>query len=352
MVVGHVLTPAGERAKGAKRTLILMLALLLVLAGGARCASAASSSGGGSGDGGVPEAATANNPGAGGGGMVIAAAGDIACPSCKQGRTADLLAGLLASEGLVAILPLGDNAYPDGALADYRASYAPSWGQPSLLAITHPVPGNHDYATGGKDGAGYFDFFDGAGNAAGVAGARDQGFYSYDLGNWHIIALNSSNSCDPVACGPGSSQLAWLEADLAGSHASCTLAYLHHPRFQQGTVRGDTPAIAPLWDALYDAGADVVVSAHEHNYQQFAPMDKDGALDRARGLRSFVVGTGGTTDYYDSFDTTRHADAFETRAASVTGVLELTLRDGGYDWRFITVDGVVPPGASGSGTCH
>jgi hypothetical protein len=288
---------------------------------------------------------------AGGPTVVIAAAGDIACPSCDQLQTANVLDGMLALEDLAAVLAVGDNAYPRGVLSDYVTEYGPSWGQPPLLAITHPVPGNHEYTQGDGKAGGYFDYFDGVGAADGRAGQRGKGYYSFNVGTWHIVALNSSNACSPVHCEMGSDQQQWLAADLAANPAPCTLAYWHHPRFQQGTVHGDLPAIAPLWNTLYDAGADLVIEAHEHNYQQLAPLDKDGNLDPARGIRSFVVGTGGSEGFYTSFGAA-HADAVETRVVKTNGVLELTLRPGGYDFRFVTVTGQVPSGASGSGACH
>jgi hypothetical protein len=154
-----------------------------------------------------------------------------------------------------------------------------------------------------------------------------------------------------VPCDAASPQHAWLVADLAAHPNACTLAYFHHPRFQDGAMYGDVKAVAPLWDALYDAGADVVLNGHEHNYQQLGPMDKTGAPDPARGMRVFVVGTGGAVDFYGQF-TGVHAASVETHVVNTNGVLELALRPDGYDWRFVAVDGSVPAGASGSGRCH
>src|SRR5262249_23436442 len=187
----------------------------------------------------------------------------------------------------------GDQAYPQGALGDYQSWYAPSWGQPPLLAITHPVLGGHDYLAPPGDGSGYFDYFYGPGVATGSFGARGEGYHSFDVGAWPLVALNTSIGCGRVACGAGSAQESWLRADLAAHPTACTLAYYHEARFQQGATHGDARGVAPLWAALVEGGADVVLSGHEHNYQQLAPMDADGRPDQAHGVREFVVGTGG-----------------------------------------------------------
>ena len=144
-------------------------------------------------------------------GHVIVAAGDIACAGCKHRETAALIGALSRAQRLAAILPLGDEAYPRGALSDFMANYAPSWGTPELLALTHPVPGNHEYAR--SNGDGYFDYFNGVGQATGIAGARGQGYYSFDIGSWHLIALNSNDACHAVSCDAGSPQQTWLAAD-------------------------------------------------------------------------------------------------------------------------------------------
>jgi acid phosphatase type 7 len=279
---------------------------------------------------------------------VIAAAGDIACDGCKHQETAALLTRLLGERGLAAILPLGDEAYPRGGLADFQSYYTTSWGAPALLAITHPVPGNHEYAE--SPGDGYFDYFNGAQASTGVAGDRSRGYYSFDVGSWHLVALNSNDACHDVACDVGSPQQQWLAADLAAHPTRCALAFWHHPRFQGGTEDGETEAVGPLWDTFHDAGGDVVLTAHEHNYQQLAPLNKAGTVDPANGIRSFVVGTGGAG--LASRFGAPHEAAIETRVVDSRGVLELTLMDGRYEWRFVTTEGTVPPGASGSATCR
>jgi hypothetical protein len=286
--------------------------------------------------------------GAGDDGVAIAAAGDIACARCAQGATADLLDQLLAAQRLGAVLPLGDEAYASGLLSEFESFYGPSWGRPELLSVTHPIPGNHEYADGMA--AGYFDFFDGAGQTSGIAGPRGEGYYSFDLGGWHFIALNTSDGCRWVSCAAGSPQHQWLLADLAAHPASCTLAFFHEPRFQAGTISGEASAAAPLWDALFDAGADVVLNGHEHGYQQLAPLDKAGQIDGDHGIRSFVVGTGGG-DFDDSFGGPQ-AGALEAKIVGVHGVLQLTLRAAAYDWQFIPVGGGPVAAASGTAACH
>jgi hypothetical protein len=276
---------------------------------------------------------------------LIAAAGDIACSPtdpgynggagtaerCRQRATSDLLVG----GGFDAVLPLGDNQYWEGALADYLVSFAPSWGR--LGPLLRPVPGNHEYET--SDAAGYFDYF-----GAGV-GERGRGWYSYDVGSWHLVALNSN--CGAVGgCGPGSPQVQWLEDDLAAHPRACTLAYWHHPRFSSG-VHGDDSTFDAFWQTLYRFGADVVLVGHDHDYERFAPQDPSGNTDRDFGIREFVAGTGGIEQR--PFAATRRNS--EVRDDSGFGVLSLRLRPGGYDWQFLPAAGSTLAD-SGSGICH
>lgn len=259
---------------------------------------------------------------------IVAAAGDIACaPSdpnfnhgfgipgaCRQQATADLVASISPA----AVLPLGDNQYETGLLEDFQQAFALSWGR--FGDLLRPVPGNHEYLSAG--GAGYYAYF---GARAGDAG---RGYYSYDIGTWHVVALNSN--CDDVGCAAGSPQEQWLRADLAAHPARCTLAYMHHPRFSSGE-HGNLDPLQPLWQALYDAHAEVVLAGHDHDYERFALQRPDGAADPGRGLRSFVVGTGGRHHR----DFTSVAANSEVRNTGAFGVLALTLRNGGYDWRFV-----------------
>ncbi|HEX3326209.1 MAG TPA: metallophosphoesterase [Actinomycetota bacterium] len=257
---------------------------------------------------------------------VIVAAGDIAClpgdmtAPCQDQQTAALLTGADR------VLPLGDNQYDAGALSDYLARYDLSWGQ--YKSNTAPVPGNHEYRTVGA--AGYFDYFDGVDAPTGPAGDRDKGYYSYDIGTWHLIALNAN--CGPNGviggCTELSPQMTWLASDLANNPATCTLAYWHQPRFS--SMHTDTP-MGAAWRLLYDNGADVVLNGHQHNYERFAPMAPDGSLDKASGIREFIVGTGGSSlsPYPQTYPTSKVEDA------SSFGVLKITLYPQKYDWEFV-----------------
>jgi hypothetical protein len=270
---------------------------------------------------------------------VIAAAGDIACDPASGGFNAGLgtagacrqlyTSNILVQGGYEAVLPLGDSQYEDGLLADFLLSYDLSWGR--VKAITRPVPGNHEYHTGSA--AGYFDYFNGIGSGTGPAGDRNRGYYSYDIGNWHLVALNSN--CGAIGgCGATSPQGQWLRDDLAASSASCTLAYWHHPLFSSGEYSPGISSTRPLFQALYDSGADVVLNGHDHNYERFAPQDANGAFD-PRGIRQFIVGTGGNSNYAQG---TPLANS-EVRNSTSFGVLELTLGADSYDWRFVPAAG-------------
>ena len=262
---------------------------------------------------------------------VLLAAGDIAtCDGGGDEATAQLLDRLA---GTVAVL--GDGAYPNGTAADYAACYDPTWGRHK--ARTRPAPGNHDYDTAGA--AGYFGYFGAA------AGDPATGYYAYDLGAWHVVVLNSN--CAAVdGCGIGSPQERWLRDDLADHPATCTLAYWHHPRFSSGE-HGDTNATAPLWQALYEADADLVLTGHDHDYERFAPQDPAGRTDPARGIVQFVVGTGGKD--LRGFGAPRPTSV--ARNHETFGVLALTLYPTGYDWAFLPVAGQAYRDA-GSRSCH
>jgi Calcineurin-like phosphoesterase len=271
-------------------------------------------------------------------GEVIVAAGDIAdCGKEGDEATARLVEGV---DGAT-VLTLGDNAYEDGTAAEFRECYDPSWGQ--FKERTNPTPGNHDYETDGASG--YFDYFGKA------AGDPQKGYYSYDLGSWHIVSLNSNCGEGEVRCGPGSAQRQWLEEDLAANadEGQCTLAYMHHPRFSSGVKHGSTPKMEPLWEALYEGGADVVLSGHEHNYERFAPQDPYGKADPQRGIRQFVVGTGGGASHYPILDPLATS---EVQNDKTYGVLRLALRPKSYEWRFVSVEGAQGFTDSGSTRCH
>jgi hypothetical protein len=263
---------------------------------------------------------------------VVLAAGDIAaCESSGDEATAEVL----ESRPSAAVVTLGDNVYDNGTAIEFARCYDPSWGR--AKARTRPAPGNHDYGTEGA--AAYFRYF---GAAAGEPG---KGYYSYDLGGWHVVALNSN--CSVVSCAEGSAQERWLRSDLVAHPVACTLAYWHHPRFSSGSVHGSNDAVAPLWRALFDAGADVVLSGHEHHYERLAPLGPSGRPDRRRGIRSFVVGTGGRSHYGFGFA----IPGSQVRHSGTFGVLELTLRADGYSWEFLPEAGESFTD-SGSDRCH
>jgi acid phosphatase type 7 len=276
---------------------------------------------------------------------IIAAAGDIACApneippagsafvdkKCRMQDTATLL----QSEPFSAVLALGDLQYQKGELENFQASYDRTWGK--VKAITRPAPGNHEYYTPGATG--YYSYF------GAIAGNPNQGYYSFNLGEWHMIALNSN--CDAIGgCGAGSPQEKWLKADLTASPAQCTLAYWHHPRFSSG-LHSNNASTDALWRALYEAKADVILTGHDHNYERFAPQTPDAKSDSNRGIRQFVVGTGGMS-LRELRTVQPHSKARNTQAY---GILKLTLKPKSYDWQFIPIPGQTFTD-SGSGTCN
>jgi acid phosphatase type 7 len=264
--------------------------------------------------------------------FVLVGAGDIAsCSSAGDEATARILDGVAGT-----VFTAGDNAYDSGSAANYANCYQPSWGR--HRARTRPVPGNHEYQT--PRAAGYFGYFGAA------AGDPTRGYYSYDLGAWHVVVVNSN--CGEVGgCAAGSAQERWLRQDLAASGQSCTVAIWHHPLFTSGANHGPATAMRPIFRALYDNGAEVVLTGHNHQYERFAPQNPDGGLDNARGVRAFVVGTGGNGHY--GFGTIRPNS--QVRNSNTYGVLKLTLRAGGYDWQFLPQTGKSFTD-TGSATCH
>ena len=263
---------------------------------------------------------------------VITAAGDIADPAASSAvrATADLIQSIDPSVALT----LGDNQYPSGLLSDYLSGYDPTWG--SFLSRTSPAPGNHEYNSS-STAAGYFEYF----------GSRaPDAYYSYEVGAWHLISLNSN--CSHVGgCGPGSPQHKWLKGDLAAHPTTCTLAYWHHPRWSSGTKHGGTAATSELWTLLYEAGAELVLSGHEHNYERFAPQDPIGRLDEANGVVQIVAGTGGKSHY--PFGAPKPNSV--ARSSTAFGVLKLTLHSRGYDFAFRPIPGDTFTD-SGSEKCH
>ncbi|MGN6372634.1 MAG: metallophosphoesterase family protein [Solirubrobacteraceae bacterium] len=284
------------------------------------------------------EAAAASDP-------VLAAAGDIACPAgdkvnaCKQAETAQLI----ESEHPGALAPLGDNQYEHGALSEFdsKGAYAETWGR--FNSIVHPVPGNHEYDTPGA--AGYFDYFGSTIAGTGASG----GYYSYNLGAWHIVALNSNCSdigCEDTEAGAvTSAELSWLRADLASHSDQCVLAYWHHPAFTSSTSVPNSAGVVPLWNLLYEAHADVVLNGHDHKYERFAQQDPSQKATSA-GIREFVAGTGGES----LFPAGASVPNLEALDAEHFGVLFLTLHAYSYEWAFRATNGAVLD--SGSTACH
>ena len=263
---------------------------------------------------------------------ILVGAGDIA--DCKD------LSGAEATAKLVELIPgtvmvPGDLAYPDGSKENFEC-YEKTWGR--VKSRTRPSPGNHEFHASGATP--YFEYFGAA------AGDPKTGYYSYELGTWHIIVLNSECT-DVGGCDSGSPQEKWLRADLAAHPVACTLAYWHKPLFSSGGAHGNDPELRPIWQALYEGNADVVVNGHDHDYERFAPQDPDGKADAKRGIREFVAGTGGKN--LRPFGTTKPNS--EVRDTTAFGVLKLTLRPNAYDWQFIPIAGKSFTD-SGSGTCH
>jgi len=264
--------------------------------------------------------------------VVLVGAGDIA--DCKDLTGAEATAKLL-DQLAGTVMAVGDLAYPDGSKENF-ACYDKTWGR--AKSRTRPAPGNHEFHAAGASP--YFDYF------GATAGDPKTGYYSYELGAWHIIVLNSE--CKDVGgCEPGSPQERWLRSDLAAHPAACKLAYWHKPLFSSGGAHGNDLTVKPLFQALYDAHADVVVGGHDHDYERFAPQNPDGAADPANGIREFVVGTGGKN--HRPFRESKLNS--EVRDATAFGVLKLTLKPKSYDWQFIPEAGKIFTD-SGTGACH
>jgi len=242
---------------------------------------------------------------------VFVGAGDIAaCGSDGAEMTARLLDQIQGT-----VFTLGDNAYESGTAKQFRDCYDPTWGRHK--ARTRPSPGNHDYVTPGA--AAYYDYFGES------AGPDRHGYYSFELGAWHIVSLNSE-----IDAGPESAQAQWLAADLAAHPAACTLAYWHKPIFSSGSVHGNDRHMRPIWNILAHAGADVVLNGHDHIYERFAPQTVDGVAD-PQGMREFIVGVGGAEPYGIG----EIQPNSEVRAKGLFGVLKLTLHAASYDWEFV-----------------
>ena len=268
-------------------------------------------------------------------------AGDIASSVTNAEKTAMLLDAVVAADPNITVFTTGDNAYPDGTTANFTTYYNPTWGRHK--SRTRPVAGNHDYHVAGA--VDYLTYFCATSGACVFPGGTKQLYYSYDLGDWHIVALNSE--ADTAA---GSAQLQWLQTDLAAHPTSCVLAYWHKALFSSGTTHGGTTSVKPFWDALYAAKADVVLVGHEHNYERFAKQSPTGIAD-PNGIREFVIGTGGAGTSSYGFGTAKPNSEVRYSSATAWGVVKFTLRDSGYEWTFLPVAGTSFTD-SGSGSCN
>ena len=265
---------------------------------------------------------------------VLIGTGDVADCEHDRGQHAEDTAKLIEASPEAIVFVAGDLAYQDGSRERFENCYGPRWGR--FKGRTRPAPGNHEYQSAGA--IPYYSYF---GPNAGPVGA---GFYSYNAGSWHVIALNSN-----VAATQGSEQYQWLRDDLASTNARCTVAYWHHPRFTSGPsggIRVDPSLMRDVWSLLIAFNVDVVLNGHDHFYQRFAPQDTDGNAN-ANGIREFVIGTGGAPLYA----TAGPARNIEFGPLSTYGVLRLTLRSGAYDWEFLEA-GRPAPLDIGSGQCH
>lgn len=262
----------------------------------------------------------------------LVGAGDIAdCGNRRDEATANLVKRIPGT-----VFTLGDNVYPDGTAGEFANCYNPSWGQ--FKARTRPTPGNHEYySTGTRP---YYNYF------RARAGIPSRGYYSYDRGSWHIIALNSN--CDKVGgCSVNSPQGRWLRQDITNNPSRCTLAYFHHPLFAPGG-KTESTAVRPFWRTLYDRGADVILSGHAHRYERFVPQTPTGTRDLSRGIREFIVGTGGKPPEGPINGTAPNS---VVKNDKTPGVLKLNLGAGSYTWKFVNIPGTTFTD-SGTGRCH
>jgi calcineurin-like phosphoesterase family protein len=258
---------------------------------------------------------------------VLVGAGDISNSGSGDSATATLVKGISGT-----VFTAGDNVYDNGSRSEFNGTYNSSWG--AFKSRTRPAPGNHDYNT--SQAAGYYDYF------GSLAGPAKRGYYAYDLGNWHIVSLNSE-----VSMARGSAQETWLRSDLAAASKPCTLAYWHRPLFTSGANHGPDTGTRPLFQALYDYDAEVVVTGHNHQYERFAPMSPTGAADSTRGIREFVAGMGGADHY--SFGSVQPNS--QARNSDTFGVLKFTLHAQSYTWQFVPVSGKTYTD-TGTTACH
>jgi len=280
------------------------------------------------------------------GATVLIGAGDIgACDSRGDEATAAIVDSVLRGDSVAkvhdGVFTLGDNAYPTGSATDFARCFTPSWGDSAkrIMKAIHPTPGNHE--TLSDMAAPYYDYFGKS------AGSSKKGYYSYDLGDWHVVVVNSEIIVNGAFTDADrKAQEDWLRQDLKGSNKTCTLAYWHHPRFSSGWHGTDT-RLQPIWQILYDGGADLILNGHDHDYERFLPQTPTGAVDSAKGMVEIIAGTGGGE--LRGFRRTFEPNSVY-RLEGHFGVLKLTLGPKGYQWAFLDITkSVWDPGA---GTCH
>ncbi|MDP9205494.1 MAG: metallophosphoesterase [Gemmatimonadota bacterium] len=280
------------------------------------------------------------------GAPVMIGAGDIAvCGTSGDEATGRLVDSLLRVDSVTqvisAVFTLGDNAYPSGAGGvdnDLPRCFSPSWGAGRIMRLIHPAPGNHDYDSG--SGAPYFAYF------GQRAGPRGKGYYSYDIGEWHVVSLNSELYFERASASEARQQERWLRQDLTDHPALCTLAYFHRPLFSSGDY-GATPQVRLLWNILYGGGVDIVLNGHEHHYERFLPQSPSGVADSIRGIEQIIVGTGG--GQLRGVRSTLAPNSI-VQVHGHFGVLKLTLGTGEYRDAFLGTDGLVWD--TGAGNCH
>ena len=271
--------------------------------------------------------------------IIVAAAGDIACfpgsaLNCKQMETSDLLVNMNPDQ----VLTLGDTQYDSGTLSDFQAVFDPSWGR--LKAKISPARGNHD------GDPGYFDYFNGVGNNSGPAGDRSTGYYSFNLGAWHFVALNTNDKCIILSCAAGSAQETWLRNDLA-AHPECTIVYMHHPRWASSTTFATVETQALVQD-LYDYGVELYLASHAHFYERFARQNASGGVDPTYGVRELLVGVGGRD--FSGFTTI--VPNSQVHQNNTFGVLKLTLTSNQYTFQFVPIAGSTWTDGPLTESCH
>jgi hypothetical protein len=281
------------------------------------------------------------------GAAVMVAAGDIAvCGTTGDEATATLVVKIIKEDSAAkvetVVATMGDNAYPSGQGGPayiFERCFTPSWGSKTIMKVIRPSPGNHDFES--RRGKGYYGYF---GDRAGPAG---KGYYSYDLGDWHVVSLNSELAMDPSLAIEAIAQEQWLIQDLKDHSKFCTMAYFHEPLFSSGDFHGNTPEIASLWLILFDAGVDLVLNGHEHHYERFVPQTPSGVPDSVTGIAEFIAGTGGA-NLRGVVDPPAPNSAMTIHG--YWGVLKLTLAAKEYRHAFLDVDGKVWD--RGAGKCH